>query len=138
MRYPLLGSRYLVLHRQICAIPGFATYRAILVRYLSQKKKAPKCFAILSLQVSRDTKSIGAGPLSCHTNTASHSSLRDDENLRNNCVEVPQSYALVGASSYRHPVHAHVVTTNNHCLLLLPCLIRNFPGTQTPSTFSTA
>ena len=31
-------------------------------------KQARESFAILSLQVSRDMKSIAAGPLSCHTN----------------------------------------------------------------------
>ena len=51
----------LVLHRHICAIPHFATYRAIIVRY--PIKQAQKSFAILSLQVSRDMKSIAAGPL---------------------------------------------------------------------------
>ena len=38
------------------------TYRAIIVRY-PIKKQARKHFAILSLQVSRDMKSIAAGPL---------------------------------------------------------------------------
>ena len=54
---------YLVSHKHICAIPHFATYRAIIVRY-PIKKQAQKSFAILSLQASRDMKSIAAGPLS--------------------------------------------------------------------------
>ena len=42
-----------VLHRHICAIPHFATYRAIIVRYpdtppLPKRKQAPKMLAILS------------------------------------------------------------------------------------------
>ena len=62
VRYP---PWYLVLHRHICAIPHFATYRAIIVRYPTskQKKQARKSFAILSLQVSHDMKSIATGPL---------------------------------------------------------------------------
>ena len=52
---------YLVSHRHICAIPPFATYRAIIVRYPPQKQ-AQKSFAILSLEVSRDMKTIAAGP----------------------------------------------------------------------------
>ena len=48
-------------HTQICAIPYFATYRAIIVQYPT--KQARNCFAILSLQVSRDMKSIATGPL---------------------------------------------------------------------------
>ena len=42
-------------------IPHFATYRAIIVRY--PEKQAGKLFAVLSLQVSCDMKSIAAGPL---------------------------------------------------------------------------
>ena len=55
---------YLILHRHICAIPHFATYRAIIVRDPIKKKQARKSFAMLSLQVSRDMTSIAAGPLS--------------------------------------------------------------------------
>ena len=43
-------------------MPHFATYRAILVRYPG--KQTQKYFAILSLKVSRDMKSIAIGPLS--------------------------------------------------------------------------
>ena len=50
----------IVIHRNICAIPYFATYRAILVRY-PIKQQARKSFAIPPLQVSRDIKSIAAG-----------------------------------------------------------------------------
>ena len=50
------------LHRHICAIPHFATYRAIIVRYPIRKNKHEMVSAILSLQVSRDMKSIAAGP----------------------------------------------------------------------------
>ena len=50
---------YLILHRHIRAIPHFATYRAIIVRY--PIKQTRESFAILSLQVSRDMKSIAAG-----------------------------------------------------------------------------
>ena len=39
-------------------------YRAMVVRYPMKKKQAQKSFAILALQVSRDMKSIVAGPLS--------------------------------------------------------------------------
>ena len=60
VRYP--PPWYLVSHRHICAIPHFATYRAIIVRYPPQKQ-ARNNFAILSLQVSRDMKSIATGPL---------------------------------------------------------------------------
>ena len=51
---------------QICVIPHFATYRAIIVRYSikNKKKQARNSFAILSLQASRDMESIAAGPLS--------------------------------------------------------------------------
>ena len=59
VRYP---PWYLVSQRHICAIPHFATYRAIIVRY-PIKKQAQNDFAILSLQVSRDMKSIAVGPL---------------------------------------------------------------------------
>ena len=63
---------YLVSHRYICAIPHFATFCAILVQYHNTcpssglpspppPKQARKSFAILSLQVSRDTRSIAAG-----------------------------------------------------------------------------
>ena len=52
----------LLLHRHISAIPHFATYRAILCD--TPGKQARKSFAILSLKVSRDMKSIAAGPLS--------------------------------------------------------------------------
>ena len=48
---------HLVSHRHICAIPDFATYRG-------PGKQARNSFAILSLQVSPDMKSIAAGPLS--------------------------------------------------------------------------
>ena len=44
-------------------IPHFATYGATIVRY-PIKKQARDRFAILSLHVSRDVTSIGAGPLS--------------------------------------------------------------------------
>ena len=47
---------------QHCAIPYVATYRAINVRCPTQKKQARKSFAILSLQVLRDMRSIAAGP----------------------------------------------------------------------------
>ena len=53
---------YWVSHRHICAIPHFATYRAIIVRY--HINHARNTFAILSLQVSCDMKSIAAGALS--------------------------------------------------------------------------
>ena len=52
---------FVLTHTHIGAIPHFATYRAIIVRY--PIKQARKSFAILSLQVSRDMKSIAAGPL---------------------------------------------------------------------------
>ena len=60
VRYPFLAPS--LLHRHISAIPHFATYRAILVHYPG--KQARKKIAILSLKVSRDMKSIAAGPLS--------------------------------------------------------------------------
>ena len=47
--------------------PPFATYRAIIVGY--PIKRSTKQFAILSLQVSGDMKSIAAGPLSSKTGT---------------------------------------------------------------------
>ena len=50
-----------VLHRHICAIPHFATYRAIIVRYPFETSM--KSFVMLSLQISRDIASIVAGPL---------------------------------------------------------------------------
>ena len=52
---------YLVLHRHICAIPSSATYRAIIVRYPIKKQERKR---FVSLKVSRDMKSIAAGPLS--------------------------------------------------------------------------
>ena len=52
---------HLVSHRRVCAIPHFATYRAIIARYPT--KKTRNSFAILSLQLSRDMKSIATGPL---------------------------------------------------------------------------
>ena len=52
---------HLFLHRHICAIHHFATYRAMLVRY--PIKKTQKNFAIRSLQVSRNMTSIAAWPL---------------------------------------------------------------------------
>ena len=55
---------YLILHRHICAIPHLATYRAITVRHpIKTKKQEQERFATLSLEVSRDMKSISAGPL---------------------------------------------------------------------------
>ena len=51
--------------RHVCAIPHFATYRAIIARYPT--KQAQKSFAILSLQVQHDMKSIAAGPLRLST-----------------------------------------------------------------------
>ena len=56
---------YLVSQRHICAIRHFATYRAIVVRY--PIKRISKSFAILSLRVSRDMRSIAAGPLRTHS-----------------------------------------------------------------------
>ena len=56
---------HLVSRRHICSMSHFTTHRATIVRYLIHKKKqAQKSPAILSLQVSRDMKSIAAGPLS--------------------------------------------------------------------------
>ena len=62
-KYRREDTWYLVLHTHICAIPHSATYRAIIVRYPTNLQ-APKCFVIVSLQASRDMKSIVAGPLS--------------------------------------------------------------------------
>ena len=59
----ILPPWHFVSRRHICAIPHFATYRAISVRY--PIKQTWNSFAIVSLQVSRDIKSIAAGPLSC-------------------------------------------------------------------------
>ena len=61
VRYP--PPWYLTLHRRICAIPHFATYRAIIVRH--PKKQARKNFQILPLQVSRDMKSIDQACADC-------------------------------------------------------------------------
>ena len=60
VRYPPLVLSFTQAHNG--AIPHFAAYRAISVRYPT--KQARTSFAILSLQVSRDMTSIAAGPLS--------------------------------------------------------------------------
>ena len=55
---------HLVSRRHICAIPHFATYRAIIVRHPTKiSAKEFFSFAMLSLQASRDMKSMSAGPL---------------------------------------------------------------------------
>ena len=63
LRYPISRDTFL---RGVRTPPNgvilrFATYRAIIVRY--PMKQARKSLAILSLQASRDMKSIAAGPL---------------------------------------------------------------------------
>ena len=65
VRYP---PWYSASDRHICAIPDFATYRGIIVRY--PIKTNTKYLAILSLQVSRDMKSIAAGPISASASVA--------------------------------------------------------------------
>ena len=58
---------HLVSHRHICVIPHFATFRSINVRYAHKIKHARVLRHYrytLRLQVSRDMKSITAGPIS--------------------------------------------------------------------------
>ena len=80
---------YLVLHRHICAIP-------ILLRIArelcdSPLKQGRKSFAILSLQIWRDMKSIAAGPLGYRGISGPKSRKGQKESLRGSRISKRQN-----------------------------------------------
>ena len=119
---------YLISHRHMRAIPHFATYRAMIVRYpikTSAKQfcdtvatsiaryKRYRCWASKFHTRVRGTMFVRSGAVTPGPSRECDITffvIRDDQNLRDNRVTVQWWRAGCRASPYRHPgCHANVV-----------------------------